>query len=344
MDNKKYEYKQIIRESLIKGGYLKKPSFEDKLDEIINDSFNNLDLLLKKQEDKDLEEYEEWDIEDINELSDEEIVEYEKCLPDYITSLPGSLRSTDPKELQGRLDAIDKRLGELDNEIDDEIAFQDFAQNEIEEAEKKKVEAQKNLDDYHEKEEQFLKDSEKSQGEALDHATEIRDAWDEFKEDWDVPQSLDILVRGLGDSFEHKGYLDGDEVGGFKDVADMLDDFANDVEAGGFDDDWEESSVSHVHELAQDIRDFADEYDINKSSQGDTLVELMGIAGRGEPSEWENTISDSDEIISRNQESYDDSVKIQERLEKERDDLEDNKTKTTDRLKWSERREDYNVA
>lgn len=338
MDNKKYEYKQIIRESLIKGGYLKKPSFEDKLDEIINDSFNNLDLLLKKQEDKDIEEYEEWDIDDINELSDEEIVEYEKCLPEYISNLPGSLRSTDPKELQGRLDAIDKRLGELDEEIDDEIGFQDFAQKEIEEAEKNKAEAQKNLDDYHKQEEEWVAENEKSQGEALDKASDIRDRWDEFARGGEPPQSLDTLVRTIGDSFEVKGFLYGEEAENIREIAGMIVDFAYDV-SGGDDTTW----TNQVIGIADDLRAFADDYDINKSSQGDALVELMGIAGRGEPSKWENTISDSDEIISRNQETYDESVKIQARKEKERDDLEDNKTKTTDRLKWAQRREEYNV-
>lgn len=334
MENKKYEYKRIIMESLIRGGYLKKPSYEDKLDEIINDSFNNLDLLLKKkQENKDLEEYEEWDIDDINELSDEEIVEYEKCLPEYISSLPGSLRSTDPRELQDRLDTIDKRLDELDDEIDDEVEFQETAQNEIEEATKKKEEAQKNLDDYEKREQDFLDTDEKLQGEAIDGASELRDKWDGFSQEWDVPESLDALVRTIDGYFEHKGFLYSDEVEGLHNIADMLDGYANDMTDGGD----EDITYYPVYRMAQDIRDFADAYDINKHPMGDELSDLSSIAGQGKPTEWRETIEESDEIIERNHELINDSVKTQAKKEKERKDLKDNKGKTEQRLSQAER-------
>lgn len=78
MLDKKREYREIIRESLIREGYVSKPSFEDKLKEIIDDSFEELPLRLKKKQERV--------VEDVNELSDKDIVEYEKCSKKEILS------------------------------------------------------------------------------------------------------------------------------------------------------------------------------------------------------------------------------------------------------------------
>lgn len=331
----KKEYREIIRQGQIQRGYVSKPSFEDKLKEIIDDSFEELPILLKNKEEEILQKYED---KDINELTDEEITEYEKCLPEYIQNLPGSLRSTDPKELKSRVDAIDKRLDELEEEIEEEQIFQDNAQEVIDEATQKKEEAQKNLDDYHKQEDDYLKNEETLQGEALDDASKIRDDFSEVEEDYDVPQRIRTIISMIGTEFDDypRGLLYTDEVEGYKQVADDLDDFANDLEIGSLE-DWETTTIGKAHKVAQSIRDYADKYDVNKHKLGDDLSDLMSIAGKGQPSEWQNIIDESDEIIERNTELMSDSVKTQTRKEKERNDLQDNKKKSEDRLSQAER-------
>lgn len=334
----KKEYREIIRQGQMRRGYISKPSFEDKLKEILDDSFDELLFLLKNKEEDVDEIFEKYYDKDINELSDEEIVEYEKCSPEYIQNLPGSLRSTDPQELQSRVDAIDKRLEELDDELEDEYDFQDFAQGEIDKAQSQIDEAQKNLDDYHKQEDDWIELDEKMQGKAYDKASKIRDDWDKFSKDYEVPDTLSMLVRTIDDSFEHKGHLDSNEVDGLHDVADMLDDYANDMEVGLIGN----SPYAPVHKIASDIRDFADEFDINNSPQGDSLVEIMDIASKGLPSEWEDTIEVATEIVDTNTRLLDESVKSTASKEKERDDLRDNRDKTERKLTQAERNL-YNV-
>ena len=311
MLDKKREYREIIRESLIREGYMSKPSFEEKLKEIIDDSFEELPLRLKKKQ-----KIEEGDFDDINELTDEEITEYEKCLPPYIQDLPGSLRSTDPKELQTRIDAIDKRLGEIDDEIEEEDNIQQEAQQTIDDLTEENESLQQNIDEYNELGDRFAEYDEKAQGEAIDECSRIRDDWDSLEKDFDMPESLGMLVRTLDGSFEHKGFLDGAEVQGFHDIADMLDDYAYDMVEG----DDGDITYRPVHEMASRIRDFADEHDINKHDSGDTLVEMSNVGDGGSPSEWEDTIKCNRKEIDNQQKIYDDSVKSQERKEKEKED------------------------
>ena len=99
------EYISYLKDN---GKIKKNKSFEERLQDIINDSF---DLTWKKME------FSDYSLADILALDETGFIEYTKCQPDYITSLPGDLRSNDPNVLTERLDEIDKRKNEVDEHI-----------------------------------------------------------------------------------------------------------------------------------------------------------------------------------------------------------------------------------
>ena len=109
------EIKEIVDKSFYDLGYKKKFT-KEYYEELVNTTLDNIDwdndLLLKsKSEDTDDE--------------DEDIVDSEKCKPDYIQSLPGDLRTNDKDALQERLDTIDDEIDELDELIGSELWIQE---------------------------------------------------------------------------------------------------------------------------------------------------------------------------------------------------------------------------
>lgn len=96
----------------IKSHDFNEKSFEEKLDKIITNTFSNLDNLLLKKE-----QYSSWEDKDINDWTDEEFIEYEKCQPNYITSLPYDLRTNDLSKLQERVMATSREMQRTGNNI-----------------------------------------------------------------------------------------------------------------------------------------------------------------------------------------------------------------------------------
>ena len=107
----KEDYSKIIEESLIRKGYLPKPTFEEKLQDIITNSFQNFEWKKK--------EHYAWEDKDIKDWEEEDFIEYEKCQPDYITGLPGDLRTNDLDVLEERAEVLDERMADTKKEISD---------------------------------------------------------------------------------------------------------------------------------------------------------------------------------------------------------------------------------
>lgn len=333
----KEHYKKIIGEALIREGYMNEPSFSEKLDEIITTTFAHLEELILKNkytfEDKD-----------INEWTDSDFIEYEKCQPDYIQSLPGTLRSTDPKELQLRLDTINNRLKEIDDLNNSREEYISEQEQEIDDLKNINEELQKNLDDFDAKENEFIKQNQEMQTEAVNQWI---DDFDGSFEEWVNSAPGEYNVTGLVDEdrlnyimanfsryfFKYKGFLTTEEVEEIKGYANDIDIIASALGDTNYNDATDEWSQMGMF-LSDELRDYADKYDFNKHPISNTLLEINDAREQGLPQKWANQISDNNQTIDRTQSFIDSTRKIQAVDDKEKTDLEDNKIKTQDRLNY----------
>ena len=301
----KQELVSIVNKNVYDLGYRKKFS-KGYYDDLVDGVFNDLDFDSK---------------------SSSELIQRTKC-PKVITSLPHDLRTTDVGKLQERLDEANDTLSVLEDELQEEKIAQDDLKGAKERAIKERDEAQKNLDDYHKREDDFRKADEQLLGEALDESSEIRKDWKSLMDTAnfgdgeglvvEMPKvngiyNLDTLMNIFGSEFEYTGFLNGEDSDVIRAIADSVEEFGNSNSDGTNITDWTNEASS----LADTIRAFADKHDINKNPLGDELQDLTNIAGKGLPSDWQDIIDDTDEMLNRYDESIQDSIKIQTSIERD---------------------------
>lgn len=254
---------------------------------------------------------------------------YEKCQPSYISGLPGNLRSTDPNVLQSRLNAIDEKVDEFNSKIEEALE----RRNELDKNTKTHEENIKfyneQINDFLKKEREFEDFNEKMQGEALDSCTDIRDSWNDLKKENDTniqpSNNLDMLVNLIADPFEFSGVMASYEAQATRQLADNVEEYFSSVSDELS--DWQQRGLA----LADDIRTLADTYDVNNTSNGwserrDEVSNTEFIP------QMQNNIRESEKQIAENN-SEDDKISREiERYQTAIDNLDENYTKTENKL------------
>ena len=306
-----YSFKDDMQLALIRKGLYNTSDIINK--EYIEDVvYKKSDEYLTKRKDDELEDFDS-----------------EKCgKPKYIQSLPGDLRSTNPSVLKERLDAIDDRLKEISDLTKDNLKQQKTYEEYFKELEKDNKTLQKNIDEYEELSDKVYDEEVKLQGKALDEASELKDSYFDFTknnpEEYNVSdlvdeKKLNTLMGLLGTEFEDKGLLYSDEVDAIKRMADDIEVIAGSFDSGYNDavDEW----IMNGQGLADDLRDFADRYDVRNCSFYDDLSKVTGLYGEGKPTEWSSKIQENNTELELAHNEYDDLVKERKDLFKEQNDL-----------------------
>ena len=336
----KAHYEKLLQETLIKNGYLPNPSFEEKLLKILQSSFPYLQVKSQGYS---------WEDRDISEWTEQDFIEYEKCQPDYITSLPGDLRSTDPNLLRERLTEIENRIEALDKEREETDAQFEDTQNKIDELTSRNDELKKNLDDYVAKENQFIQDSLEVKKEATDEAKEIRDNWDEYgtpNNEVTSNMSVDDFIEAMNNFgidpplTDNNGLLTSSQVNWVKNLAENLETYAMGDEVDGGDSEGRYSVMSEeLSAWAFSLEEYADKYDVNNHPLGETITEINNITSQGLPQQWAEEYSNNLNEINEQEKLLNDLGKLARKQETTHVNLGINHNQTTNRLEQVEKNE-----
>lgn len=323
---KDYFYK-LIGETLIKQGYMSKPSFEDNLQKIISTTFTNLPQLLEKNEST-------WEDKDINEWDDSDFVEYEKCQPDYIASLPGDLRSTDVNLLTERKEVIDQKLKEVREQIGDITSNINRLENEKRTEQGIIKQNQKNIDKVTPVIEKFNEKRTEELDEIQKFFNNVDTRWTQFQQhSVDVEQQhegISFMIGSLGVNLNSPFNLDKDYLNL---VADRILEYGEQIRPNDGS-NYDTRVVEVTTGLADDIKWIADSF---PSDSLNDLKERYDSA-RNVINMSNQDISESKGFIREIDEELTESNNQITKLERMTSDLEDNKVKTQSRLDYANSR------
>lgn len=251
---------------------------------------------------------------------------YMKCRPKYISSLPGSLNSSDVDELQSRLDAIDVKKEEFQDKIDEELQNQDELNKNIRTHEENIKYYNNQIDEFRRKEEDFEVLNSDLQNEALDAIDEIKSAWNDLMRtnttNIEPSSMLSMNMNMLGvDEFEFSGVLSSYE-------SDVMKRFADDVDEyflGVSDEitEWQEEGTS----IADEIRSLADKHNVNNRDNG-WVEKRDEVSNQDFVSDMRRNIKESEDKIKKNNLSIDESNRRIERYNNAISNLDDDRVKT----------------
>ena len=279
----------------------------------------------------------------INEIAD--FMEGRKSLDDlmseksyhdkeHLMSLPYDRRSTDPKELQERLDEIDKRMKANDRLIENEKKTQeDLAQTNSmleEEIYDKYLPA---IEKIEMAEKQFETYDKEMQEEAYESISSIIERFREECPDLNhavidgKPNLVYSEMMGLNELFSEGGLITSMNAEGLNNLAGKLVDYAYDV-TGGDDTPWSDRVIG----IADDLRYLARKHDINTNKNGTKLAKELESA-KEDKEYFNKEIELNQKAININNEKIDKSKKEQKRLENENKDYSGERKNTEQRMK-----------
>ena len=247
----KKEIEGIVDKSFYDCGYKKKYTKQYYID-LVNNTMQNINWNEKSKEDANDDDVENKIKEDGTE---------EKCSKPHITSLPYDNRTSDLDKLQKRLDTIDERMDDLQEEH--------FALT-------SDIESLSNLIKKHDKSYEEL------QEEAFESVKSIQDRFNEELQGYDLgkatingrPNQVYSEINGLTELFEYSSMIMGDEANHLNEIAGQIVDFAYE-QTGGDDTPWSNRVIG----IADDIRALANKHNVNNNPQGNELDEFFNANG-----------------------------------------------------------------